>query len=209
MLADKLGRELRYYWLPDRRGFLRKTLGEGHCDVAIGVPADTERALTTPPYYRASWVIASRGDLRVRSFDDARLRSLRIGVPLGGESSPALALAERDLTANVVGFAPFDATPAGERLVDALDAGTIDVAVLWGPQAGYFARTASHPIALAPIADDGPLRSTFAIAVGVRRGDAALRDELAAALRALAPDIDALLASYRVPRLPLDSGSGP
>ena len=207
LVAAATKRELRYYWLPDRRGFLRKTLGERHCDVVVGVVADTDRAATTPPYYRASWVLASRRALDVRSLYDPRLATLRIGVPLGGEQTPALALAERGIVDNVVGFAPFDARPVGERMIAALDAGTIDVALLWGPQAGYFAGRAVHPIGLAPVADADPLRSTFAIAMGVRRGDEALRDELARALATLAPDIDALLLAYRVPVLPLAAGA--
>jgi mxaJ protein len=204
LVAAKTGRELVYFWLPDRRGFLRKTLGERSCDVVVGVVAGTERAATTPPYYRASWVLASRHALELRSLDDVRLPSLRIGVPVGGELTPALALAERGIVDRVVGFAPFDHQPVGQRMIEALDAGTIDAAVLWGPQAGYFADRAAHPIALAPIADADPFRSTFSIAMGVRRGDEALRDELARALRELAPDIEALLASYHVPRIPLD-----
>jgi ABC-type amino acid transport substrate-binding protein len=137
---------------------------------------------------------------RLASLDDPRLRTLRVGVPLGGDVTPALALAARGIVDNVVGFAPFDEVPVAQRLVEALDAGTIDVALLWGPPAGYFAHRAVRPIALAPIDDDGAVRSRFAIAMGVRRGDAALRDELARALASLRPEVDALLDGYHVPR---------
>jgi mxaJ protein len=206
LLAAKLGRALRYYWLPDRRGFLRKTLNERHCDLVIGVPADADRALTTPPYYVASYVFATRSSLgAIASLDDPRLLTLRIGVPLvggdAGSEAPAIALAERGVITNVIGFPPFGAEPAAQRMMAALDDGTIDVALLWGPQAGYFARRCAHPVVLTRIADVGDAPTTFAIAMGVRRDDRALRDEIARALPALAQAIDRVLDDFDVPRV--------
>src|SRR3954471_9520914 len=64
VVADALGRELRYEWQPLGRGFVRKTLGAGSCDVFIGVPAGFERVLTTRPYYRSSYVFLNRADAR-------------------------------------------------------------------------------------------------------------------------------------------------
>src|SRR5436190_11517620 len=52
VIADEMGATLRYEWLQQVRGYVRKTLGEGLCDLFIGVPADFERVLPTRPYYR-------------------------------------------------------------------------------------------------------------------------------------------------------------
>src|SRR3954468_7316349 len=54
LVAHELKLPLSYEWLPDRRGFVRKTLGARLCDVIIGVPVEFERTVATQPYYRSS-----------------------------------------------------------------------------------------------------------------------------------------------------------
>src|SRR4051794_28715046 len=88
LVADDLGMALRYSWQPQRRGFVRKTLGAGLCDVWMGVPSDSERLLPTKPYYRSSYVFIYR-DRPLQSFDDERLRDLRLGIQLPVEGSAA------------------------------------------------------------------------------------------------------------------------
>jgi mxaJ protein len=206
LVASEMRADLRYYWLPDRRGFARKTLGAGQCDVIVGVPAPAERLLTTDPYYRGAYmfVYRSRWLKRLASYDDPRLRSLRIGVALIGNdlaaTPPAHALARRGIVANVVGFPVVGDRPVGERMIEALGQGRIDVAVLWGPQAGYFAKRAPMPIALTEVPQDGTGPVEFDIAMGVRRDDPALRDELDGALARARRAIDGVLAEYAVPR---------
>jgi hypothetical protein len=93
---------VRYTWWAQRRGFLRNTLKEGACDVVLGLPTGIDLALTTRPYYRSTYVFVSRADrgLDIRSFDDPRLKSLKVGVQLIGDDyanspSGARALAPR------------------------------------------------------------------------------------------------------------------
>jgi mxaJ protein len=207
LVASHLHADLRYFWLPDRRGFLRKTLNAHACDLVMGLPAESERALTTRAYYRGTYVFVYRGERieRLESLDDPRLRTLRIGVALVGNdlaaTPPALALAQRGIVANVTGFAMFGEQSIGQRMTDALREGAIDVAVLWGPQAGYYARRGTPELTVTPIAARDGVPATFDIAMGVRRDDAALRDEVTAALSALKPQIDAVLDAYAVARI--------
>src|SRR3954454_24573730 len=56
VVADELRATLVYEWQPQRRGFVRKTIGADLCDVWLGVPIGFERVLTTRPYYRSSYV---------------------------------------------------------------------------------------------------------------------------------------------------------
>jgi mxaJ protein len=205
-VAAAMGRDVEYFWLPDRRGFLRKTLGARECDVVMGVPVGLERALVTPPYYRASYVFVYRAS-RLRelsSLDDPRLAHLRIGVALVGNdlaaTPPALALAARGYVDNVTGFPMFGDGPVGQRIVAAVEHGQVDVGVVWGPQAGYFARQARARLAVTPIAPAAPTTESFAIGIGVRRDEGALRDQLAAALARVQPQVDAILDAYAVPR---------
>lgn len=209
LVAAHLNADLAYYWLPDRRGFLRKTLNAHVCDLVIGLPAASERALTTPPYYRGTYVFVYRGERirRLASLDDPRLARLRIGVALVGNdlaaTPPAMALAQRGLIENVTGFAMFGEGSIAQRMTAAVRSGAIDVAVLWGPQAGYFARNGHPVLTVTPIAHKSGVTSTFDIAMGVRRDDPALHARLVEAMPALKPRIDAVLDSYAVAREPL------
>ena len=90
--------------------------------------------------------------------------------------------------------------PSG--IVHAVERGEIDVAIAWGPLAGYFARRATVPLRVTAVAqpqDGGTLPMAFDIAMGVRRDDAALREALDVVIRRRQGNIDRLLASYGVP----------
>jgi len=202
LVADEMGAQLRYQWQPLRRGLVRKTLNAKVCDVLAGVPIGFERVATTRPYYRSGFVFVYRRDVTpLESFDDARLRTLRVGVQLVGADSAAtpaaFALAHRGIVDNVTGFPVYGAQPAAQRMIEALDRGELDVAVVWGPQAGYFVRRARTPLTMS-LAHD-PTRLDFAIAMAVRTGDTALRDELDAALALARDRIRAILAEFAVP----------
>ncbi len=216
-LAELLARELkatvRYTWWAQRRGFIRNTLKAGLCDVVLGLPTDFEMALTTRPYYRSSYVFAYRKDrgLKLRSLDDPALRTLKVGVHLVGDdmtnTPPAHALARRGIVNNVAGYTLYGdytkESPPSE-LIQAVRRGEVDVAIVWGPLAGYFAKQPGPELVLVPVE---PQRDTatglplaFDISMGVRRGDKALKAELEAALARRHHEVDVLLTEYGVPR---------
>ena len=213
LVARDLGRPLTYFWSPQRRGFVRNTLSAGRCDVMMGVPARFDRVQATRPYYRSSYAFVSRRDrhLRVRSFDDARLKRLTIGIQITGDdyNNPpaAQALAARHLADNVRGYTVYGdyskADPQRE-VVDAVADGRVDIAVVWGPFAGYYARHEPEALDVVPVSADadGPgLAFAFDIAMGVRREDTALRDQLDAIIVHRRADIRRILTSYGVPLL--------
>ncbi|MBC5786334.1 quinoprotein dehydrogenase-associated putative ABC transporter substrate-binding protein [Ramlibacter sp. USB13] len=210
LVASDFGVPLAYAWLPDLRGFVRKTMGAGLCDVIVGVPAGFERTLNTRPYYRSTYVLVEgQGDpAPPRDFADPRLRRWRIGVQLVGDDAaatpPGHALAQAGATGNVVGYPMAGRQPAAARIFDALDRGELDAAFVWGPQAGYYAQRSARPLQLHVMQPPSTLqeqRFTFAIAMGVRRGDRALRDRLDDFIVRRQPDIDRILAEYGVPRV--------
>jgi mxaJ protein len=212
LLARDLDADLRYTWWAQRRGFVRNTLGAGECDLLVGAPTRFERVLATAPYYRSSYVFVWRKDrgLAIRSFDDPALRRLRVGVQMIGSdyanTPPAHALSRRGIVATVVGYTVYGdyAQPnPPARIIDAVAGGEIDVAVVWGPLAGYFARRAAVPLAVAPVwpAIDPPaLPLAFDISMGVRRGNDALRARLDGVIARRRREIDAILDEYGVPR---------
>ena len=202
ILAADLGMDLRYEWQPQRRGFVRKTLGAGLCELWMGVPADFERVLTTKPYYRSTYVFVF-GQRPVRSFDDPSLKAMRIGVQLPGNdmaaTPPGHALALKGV--NVQGFTVYGERPAGERIVEAIARGELDAGVVWGPAAGFFARSNKLGVARATAPSElAGMPFEFDIAIGVKRGERDLRDRLNAALERRKAEIDAVLDEYAVPR---------
>ena len=215
LLARDLGMKVEYTWWAQRRGFVRNTLDAGACDLIAAVPAGFEPVATTAPYYRSTFVFVTRRDSRpIDSFDDPRLRRLKVGVHLVGDDyanpPPVEALARRGIVRNVVGFTIYgdyrEPDPPA-RLLEAVARGDVDVAVVWGPLGGYFARR--HPsLRATPVRDqsDGPgVPFAFSIAMGVRKGDPALAVRVNAALVRRRVEIARVLRDYGVPRLDHDS----
>lgn len=213
LVADELDAELSYTWWAQRRGFIRNTLKAGTCDLVVGVPAGYELVETTDAYYRSAYVYVYRADrgLDLRSMRDPRLRELTIGVHLIGDDGanppPAHALGEQGIVDNVVGYMIYgdyrEPNPPA-RLVEAVAQGALDVAAVWGPIGGYFAKQASVPLEAVPITDTAgfaPLRFEFGVAMGVRKGESDFRDELNGILERRRDDIHALLDRYGVPRV--------
>jgi len=212
LVAHDLHARLSYVWWAQRRGFVRNTLNQKACDVLIGVPSSFERAGTTLPYYRSTYVFVTRRDrnLRIASFDDGALRHLRIGVQMIGDdftnTPPAHALSQRHIVSNVRGYSVYgdyrQPNPPA-RVIDAVANGDVDVAIAWGPLAGYFARREAVPLDIAPVSPqiDLPfLPFVFDISMGVRRGNDALRDELNAVIERRRVEIDRILDHYGIPR---------
>ncbi|HEX8916322.1 MAG TPA: quinoprotein dehydrogenase-associated putative ABC transporter substrate-binding protein [Humisphaera sp.] len=215
LVAKDLNADLEYVWRAQRRGFFRHALKDAEADLVLGAPAGFDRALTTPPYYRSTYVFVARPGTegaKVRSLDDPLLKWLKVGVQLigddGANTPPAHALAARGAVDNLVGFTVYgdyaEPNPPA-RIVSAVAKGDVDVAVVWGPLAGYFAGKQDVPLQLTPVspeADAGGLRFTFSIAMGVQKPDKALRDELAGALERRRAEVGRILDEYHVPRLP-------
>jgi mxaJ protein len=211
LVARDLGRPLAYFWSPQRRGFVRNTLAAGRCDLVMGVPAQYRLLQPTRAYYRSSYVFVARHDrdLRIHSFDDPRLKTLTIGIQITGDdyNNPpaAQALAARHLTENVRGYTVYGdySKPDPQRdVVDAVADRRVDVAVVWGPLAGYYGRrapTAIDVVPLTPSRQDASLAFAFDIAMGVRREDLTLRALLDAIILRRGTEIRRILTSYGVP----------
>lgn len=211
LVARDLHARVRYTWWAQRRGYVRNTLKDRRCDLWPGVATQVEMLATTQPYYRSTYVFVTRADrkLDIASFDDPRLKRLTIGVQMIGDDAsntpPTHALARRGIVGNVRGYmlyGDYSKPNPPAAIVEAVDRGDIDVAVVWGPLAGYFAAKAAHPLTVTPVQPwlDGPQwPMVFDISMGVRRDDLKLRDQLDAVLERRRPEIAALLAAYHVP----------
>src|SRR5262245_32920303 len=214
VVAADLGMTVSYYWWPHQRGLVRNTLNAGTCDVLIAIPKGWDPVLWTRPYYRSAYVLAylPKNGRTITSLDDPSLKHLKVGTYLN--SPPFDALAERGITANVVTYPLFfdprveDPGRRPVKLLHDLVAGELDVAVAWGPMAGYFAKAAvgngQRPaLTLVPLADSGSIPMTFEFSMGVRKGNQALKARLEEAIDHRRAEIAKILDDYGVPLLPL------
>jgi quinoprotein dehydrogenase-associated probable ABC transporter substrate-binding protein len=185
---------------------MNATLEEGRCDIVMGVPAKYDVVRTTTPYYRSTYVfVYPRGKPAIASLDDPALKKMKIGVHLLGADytnpPPVHELSKRGLVDNVVGFSTFySADNPPSAIVDAVASGRIDVAIVWGPAAGYYASRQRIPLELTPVpSGKGDLPFTFDISMGVKPGNDALRAKLEQILEKRRPDIRKILAEFHVP----------
>lgn len=213
MFAKDLGMSVSYYWYPQRSAFFKKTLNAGNCDVVMGVPSGIPIASTSVPYYRSTYVFVARRDrhLNITSMDDPRLKTLRIGVQITGDEDsnlpPVNALLRRGIVRNLVGYSIYghlDEKNPPADLIRAVAQNEVDIAIAWGPMAGYFASHSPVPLVVTPVDVVSPnpnIPFTFAISLGVRRGDSGLLRQLNAELERRHAQIHQLLQSYGVPLL--------
>lgn len=211
LVAKDFEMEVSYSWYPQRERFFRQTLNSGMCDVVMGVPTGFDEAATTNPYYRSSYVFISRHDrdLHIHSFDDLRLKTLSIGVHILGNGDDSLppvhALTSRGIVHNLVGFSIFgnlyESNPAAD-LIQAVSDQKVDIAVAWGPLAGYFAKHSKRALDITPIADDSmnpKLPLSFDIGMGVRESDTQLKQKLDLELIRRKTEIEQILHTYGIP----------
>ena len=204
LFAEHFGRELQYTWYPMSMGFVRRTLLEYRCDVIPGYAQGDEMVLNTNHYYSSTHVLVTRADsdlADVTTLADPRLAGRRIGVIAG--SPPASHLARHGLMATVKGYKlvvdPRHERPNEEMLAD-LAAGRLDAAVMWGPIGGPLAEGAGDALVVTPLLhEEGAPRLVYRITMGVRQGEDVWKRELNEAIRALQPEIDAILRRYGVP----------
>jgi len=217
LLAKDLKRSVAYTWQRQGEGFIRQTLGTAACDVVIGVPAQLEGVRVTKPYYRSIYAIVTRkaDHLDLRTYDDPAWRNLKIGLHTvgsdGSNSPPAHALGLHNLGSQVVGYTMWgsdgESAPQGD-VVKAVADGSIDVAIVWGPFAGYFAKPFGKSLVVRPAPTESALPyQPFAwdIAAAVKRDDEALQVKLDDSLQRQSAKIQRILKNYGVPVVKLGS----
>jgi quinoprotein dehydrogenase-associated probable ABC transporter substrate-binding protein len=205
VLAEAMETTLTYYWRPLlSRGLTRNTFDTKECDVLFDMPSDFEGIVTTEPVYRTTYVLATHTDrnLDFKSLDDPRLKTLRIGVYQ--TSSIRTALKRRGIHENVALHTishDGDLKPENQpwHQVQQVVDGTLDVAGVWGPFAGWM-KAKGAPITITPVnMMENDVPQEFSLSIGVRKADQILRYKIELALEERKAEIEAILRSFGVP----------
>lgn len=205
LLAKELGVPVRYTWYPDSMGFIRNTLRARVCDIVIGTISNNELLQNTNPYYHSAFSLVYRKDsgLAVTSIEDDALKELKLGAIAG--TPPVTLLAQRGLLDKLKPYAlvvdtRFEHPP--QDLVHDVAEGVIDVGVLWGPMAGYYAKQEAVPLVVVPLrTENAALRMDFRITMGVRYNEPEWKRDINRLIRAKQAEINQILLDYGVPLL--------
>lgn len=216
LLSHAMNRPLEYTWYPQRMGFIRNTLKmkvdrqNFKCDIVIGVPSDYDITATTIPYYHSSYAmvylkghgldqIATPQD--ILNLDPQKLKQVRFGV---FAQSPAVDwLLRNNLFDQAILYqkqnGDLDSYP-GEMIDKDLTSGKIDVALIWGPIAGFYAKKqVDSEVKSLVFQPDQSIRFDFKISMGVRKSDNLLKDQLNAFIHEHKTQIEAILSKYNIP----------
>ena len=204
-LAKKINKELAYAFYPGATGFVRNTLNAHLCDVILGIPQGNDLVQPTNPYYRTTYAIVTRAGSELEgltTLDDPRLKSKQHRIGLVANTPPGNILAKEGLMSAVKPYplmvdTRFDSSSAA--MIRDLEAGEIDVALLWGPIAGYYVKNAKTKLNLAPIQETAGTRMAFRVAFGVRHSDQIWKRDLNQFISQNKSELEKILIDYGVP----------
>jgi quinoprotein dehydrogenase-associated probable ABC transporter substrate-binding protein len=210
IVAEELKLPVEYTWFPQAPGMIRKTLAAKRCDVILQTVQADEFTLNTNAYYRTTYALVYKkgsGLDGLRSFFDDRLKDKRVGIQAGVPAADQVAKAGLMpkakpylLQVDTRFFNPMKDMVADVR------SGEIDVAVLWGPFAGYYAHQGGDDLTVAPILEEvpGTPKLDYRMTMGVRAGEVAWKHQLNDIIKKRQGDIDKVLLDYGVPLLDED-----
>jgi quinoprotein dehydrogenase-associated probable ABC transporter substrate-binding protein len=205
LMAERMKVPVAYTWYPQTFGFVRNTLNAHRCDLVMGVVSADELVQNTNPYYRSTYVLAHRSadGSKLADLSSPAMQQARIGVV--APTPPVDLLVQHDLLAQIHTY-PLPADTRihnpGRQMIEDLAAGRIDVALLWGPIAGYWASRETVPITLVALQSGRPGQHfDFRISMGIRRDEPDWKHEINDLIRQLQPEIDRILLDYGVPLL--------
>jgi quinoprotein dehydrogenase-associated probable ABC transporter substrate-binding protein len=219
-LAHDLGKHVEYTYFPQRMGFVRNTLngrndatGEFKCDLIIGVPKGYELTATTQSYMHSTYALVVPTRTKIGKLETAedlmklpkeKLQALRFGIFARTPATDWL------LRNGLIDRAALYATQSGDpdehpaSIVERdLAKGTIDVAIVWGPVAGFLAdrHQGAEGWAVVPFKPDPSIRFDYEISMGVRFADKEWKSTVDQWISGHKPEIQKILVSYRIPLL--------
>lgn len=211
LLAADLGKTIAYTFAYDRQGFLRNTINANRCDVIMSTTSDNDAMRVSKPYYRTGHVFIWRKEsgYNITDWDSPDLKKGFIGVI---DKSPAtIPLNDHNLIGNARPYRQQrDLNLPPSFVVDDLVKGDIDIAILWGPIGGYFAKQAKIPLVVVPVPEYEDVnvkgKEYWNISVGVRKKDKERMEAIQGALDRNQDKIFKILDDYGIPHLAVVDG---
>jgi quinoprotein dehydrogenase-associated probable ABC transporter substrate-binding protein len=200
IIGADLGVPVSYVWFPQVVGFVRNTLRARACDLVMGAVSGDAVMDTTNPYYHTGYMLVTRSadGIDARSIGDPALADKRFGIIAA--TPPTDLLLRHGLLDHTRSYPLAVDTrfsnPARTMMQD-LASGQIDVALVWGPIAGY-AITRDHLPLKAVFIEPEPdaPRLDYRIAMGVRANEPEWRRRINQAISRHQQEIAAVLAEY-------------
>lgn len=205
LLGAEFGIPVTYVWFPEGPGFIKNTLGVRRCDLVPGwVGGDDTVTTTTPYYYTTSVMLVRKDGPKYTGADDPQLKGKKIGVV--ANTPPVMLMLKNGLMPGMHSYAQiFDSRSEDptRQLVEDVANGVTDVAFVWGPIGGYWAKQEKLALDVIPltIAPADNTRLDYHIAMGVRGTEPEWRRKVGAALTKHKAEIDKILLDYGVPLL--------
>ena len=196
MVGKRLGTTVEYvWWLSfNQRRALRNTM-EG-CDAYFALPADAAYRVKgvdkSNAFLDLSYAIVAPFGKTFTGLSD--LKGKRVGVLFG--SPPQILLATRE------GYT-WNTFRTHEQMFEALEKGEVDLALMWGPSAGFDnLKLFNSRWQVLPVRGDS---LTGQVAVAVSKSKPGLKDQINQALQDLQPEIGKLVVKYGFPtQAPID-----
>lgn len=206
LMAKKMQVPLYYTWYPNNIKSTRQTLQARQCDLILGTALGANTTLNTNPYYHSTYALVYRKDAKfeIKTLSDPKLKALKIGVVAASPASKALQ--HHDLLHNMASYiiprTKSQSKPTAQRMIKDLATNKIDVAIIWGPWAGYYAKKSKTPMKVVPLfTEQEGVRLNYWVAMGVRQNELEWKHHINDVLAQLKPQIDDILKSYNVPLL--------
>ena len=185
------------------------------CDVVMEVPEGYELTATTRPYYRSSYalVYAADGPLaelkspqEIDRLPDSVKKSLRIAMFDGGSPGTTW-IVKHGLVDQGIPYQTMTGDASRNTamvLSQDFKEKKLDMAIVWGPMAGYIVQQREGRVRALPMASEPDLKFDFAMAMGVRVPDTARKEQLNGLIEKNSSDIEAILKRFGVPLMPLE-----
>ncbi len=205
LLARELKLKLSYTWFPDSQGFVRGTLMKHRCDLVVGTVAGVEDMSTTDAYLHTGYMMVTRSadNITTDNVGDWHIAGRRFGIIAA--TPPTNLVVDHNLMDQTAIYQLVVDTridqPAHAMITDIVN-GRVDVGLLWGPIAGFYAKHDKLPLRLTFLDPAGSkVRLDYHIAMGVRPADVAFRRRLNQVIAKDGPQITQILRDYGVPML--------
>ena len=210
LFAKKLGNiPVTYSWYPMTSGFVRRTLDAKTCDLIITFPAIHEFVQNSNPFFSSSYVMMTleEKNINIKSLSDPIIKEKNYKIGIIHATPPTSHVAKNKLFEQVK-FYLQAADPRKQKpwtdITNDLVNGELDIAILWGPYAGYEAKLAKKKIKLVPLTKEekvGRGTMVYRFTMGIRRNEPEWGKTINNLIKDNQSEINEILREYNIPLL--------